>query len=184
MARNRYWTGDLYSLNNHFGGNYDIKGLVSELHSREMYLMMDFNVNNMAANQTPVNVSWLNPFMNDTNYHRQCPIYNATDQWEIENCWLNDGQVLLPDINTENQTIADMLYDYVKVTSERYNIDGMRLDKANNIRTDFWPPLIANASVFSMGNVFTNDTDYAAGYTGVMDGVFDYPLYYKAQDAL
>lgn len=171
-------------MNRHFGGNYDIKGLISELHSREMFLMMDFNVNNMAANQTPANVSWLNPFMNETNYHRQCPINNATDQWETENCWLTDGDVLLPDLDTENQTIADMLYDYINVTAGRYNIDGMRIDKANYIRKDFWPGFVSNASVFSMGEVKTNDTDYAAGYTDVLDSVLDYPLYYRAQEAL
>lgn len=179
----RYWTGDLNSLNKHFGDENDLKGLVSALHSREMYLMLDVNVNHMGSNSTPANVSWLLPFMNETNYHEQCWIDNWNDQWQLENCWLNNGQVQLPDINTENQTIVDMLNMWVNNTVSKFNIDGVRLEAAKHIRKDFWPAFAANASVFTIGEVVSDDTDYTADYTSYMDSVLDYPSYFQLQKA-
>ncbi|EJD05256.1 alpha-amylase [Fomitiporia mediterranea MF3/22] len=178
-----YWTGDLDTLNKHFGDETDLKGLVSELHSREMYLMLDVNVNHMGSNSTPANVSWLLPFMNESNYHQQCSIDDQNNQWQLENCWLNSGQVLLPDINTENQTIVDMLNTWVNYTVDRFNFDGIRINAAKHVRKDFWPAFAANASVFTLGEVMSNDTDYTANYTTVMSNVLDYPSYYQLQQA-
>ena len=41
----RYWTEDINSLNDHFGSADDLKSLVTALHDRKMYLMLDVVVN-------------------------------------------------------------------------------------------------------------------------------------------
>ncbi|KAL5520212.1 hypothetical protein ACEPAG_9425 [Sanghuangporus baumii] len=178
-----YWTGDLFSLNKHFGDESDLKGLVSALHAREMYLMLDVNVNHMGSNSTPANVSWLLPFMNETNYHYQCSIDDWTNQWEVENCWLGDNNIQLPDLNTENQTVVDMLNTWINQTVDTFNMDGLRIHAARHVRKDFWTAFTANASVFALGEVNSNDLDYTADYTSVLDSVLDYPGYHQLQQA-
>lgn len=130
-----------------------------------MFLMLDVNVNNMASNSTPANVSYLLPFMNETNYHRQCSVDDATNQWELENCWIGDGKVQLPDLDTESPLVINMLNSWVKNLAGEYNVDGLRIASANNVRKDFWPAFAANASVFTIGEVISNDTSYSANYT-------------------
>lgn len=171
------------SLNDNFGGESDLKDLVSSLHSREMLLMLDINVNYMGANSTPANVSYLWPLNNATeDFHTQCAITDETDQQQVENCWLSYGNnnFSLPDINTENQTVVDMLNMWINSTVGKYNIDGIRLEAAKNVPQAFWPAFAANASVFTIGEVVSDSIDYAQNYTHVLDSVLDYPTYYVA----
>ena len=170
-------------LNDNFGSDSDLKNLVSSLHSREMMLMLDINVNYMGANSTPANVSYLLPFDNATqDFHTQCAITDEMNQQQVENCWLSYGNnnFSLPDINTENQTVVDMLNVWVNKTIGKYNIDGIRLEAAKNVPQVFWPAFAANASVFTIGEVVSDSTDYAQNYTHVLDSVLDYPTYYVA----
>ncbi len=181
----------------------DLKGLSSALHSREMYLMLDVNVNNMASNSSVANVSWLYPFMNQSNFHQRCTIDDPSDQTQVEQCWPGDSAVPLPDLNTENSTIVDMLYTWVGDLVNTYNVDGLRVDKAKHVRKDFWPGFAKSAGTFTLGEVNSSDVSYVAPYTSkfthlhqqylsdtfapsldVLDSILDYPQYYVLRDAL
>lgn len=186
-----FWTGNLDTLNENFGDDSELKGLVSAVHSREMLFLLDINVNNMGSNSTPTNVSWLMPFMNESNYHAQCSTpyklpcssFSDDEQWALENCWIQDGSFSLPDINTENQTLVDMLNTWVNQTVQTYNIDGLHVLNTPNIRRDFWPAFIANASTFTLAQINTTDPGYASRYTGLLDTVQNYPMYYALKNA-
>src|ERR1700735_3854318 len=47
-AYHGYWVQNLYALNDHFGSASDLKNLISEVHNRGMYIMVDVVIKNMA----------------------------------------------------------------------------------------------------------------------------------------
>jgi len=145
--------------------------------------MLDVNVNNMASNSSVANVSWLYPFMNQSNFHQRCTIDDPSDQTQVEQCWPGDSAVPLPDLNTENSTIVDMLYTWVGDLVNTYNVDGLRVDKAKHVRKDFWPGFAKSAGTFTLGEVNSSDVSYVAPYTNVLDSILDYPQYYVLRDA-
>ena len=43
----------------------------------------------------------------------------------------------------------------------------------------FWTQYSQSAGVYTIGEVFNGDYSYVAGYQGPLDGLLNYPLYYK-----
>ena len=60
-----------------------------------------------------------------------------------------------------------MLNTWVMDLVNAYGADGLRIDKAKHVRKDFWPEFASSAGVFTIGEVNSNDTNYAAPYTGM-----------------
>ncbi|KAJ6505398.1 GH13 alpha-amylase precursor [Mycena sanguinolenta] len=188
-----YWLADLDTLNPHFGTAGDLKNLSDALHARGMYLMADVVVNHYAGNPRNTTPSALDlfdidyptflPFGTESDFHRQCFITDYTNQTNVEQCWLGDEHLLLPDIDTEDEDVVDTLYQWIKATVAQYAIDGVRIDTVKHIRHDFWPGYAASAGVFTLGEVESGDPAYVASYLEVLDGVLDYPTYYKLIDA-
>ncbi|KAI0042477.1 glycoside hydrolase family 13 protein [Auriscalpium vulgare] len=179
-----YWTKDLTTLNSHFGQPEDLKALADALHKRGMYLMLDVVVNHMASPTMPPNFTdFYHPFTDESFFHRQCFVGQSLDQNVIEQCWLGDETLPLPDLNTDNSTVADMLHTFIHDLVKNYTVDGLRIDTVKHINKDFWPAWVEAAGVFTMGEVLINDTDYAAPFTGVIDAILDYPTYFPLVQA-
>ncbi|KAH9980022.1 glycoside hydrolase family 13 protein [Lactifluus volemus] len=127
-----YWTKDLDSLNPHFGTAEDLRALSAALHKRGMYLMLDVVVNHVAAPALPgpnfTLTNFFHPFTND-----------LTSTRSVEQCWLGDADLPLPDLNTEDATVVEMLQDWVHKLVQDYGADGLRIDTVKHIRKDFWP---------------------------------------------
>jgi len=75
----------MYALNKNFGTARDLKNLADELHKRDMYLMVDVVINDMAQaingtmeDHPPPTIDWtkLIPFNDEKYYHPYC---NITD---------------------------------------------------------------------------------------------------------
>jgi alpha-amylase len=174
--RPRYWTKDLDSLNPHFGTAEDLRALSAALHKRGMYLMLDVVVNHVAAPALPgpnfTLTNFFHPFTNESNFHPLCFVTlsivssDKTNQTAVEQCWLGDADLPLPDLNTEDATVVEMLQDWVHKLVQDYGADGLRIDTVKHIRKDFWPDFSEAAGVFMMGEIYTNDTSYATPYTG------------------
>ncbi|KAF7367830.1 Glycoside hydrolase family 13 protein [Mycena sanguinolenta] len=163
-----YWLTDLDTLNPHFGTADDLKNLSSALHTRGMYLMVDVVVNHYAGNPQNTTPSSLDlfdtdypallPFGTESDFHPQGFITDYTNQTEVEQCWLGDEKLPLPDVDTEDEDVVDTLYAWIKNTVAEY---------------------AASAGVFNLGEVENDDPTYLASYLDVLDGVLDYPTYYK-----
>lgn len=69
-----YWQQDLYALNYEFGDAADLKALSDALHEREMYLMIDIVVGNMASASSPSDIDYsiFNPFNSQESFHPYC----------------------------------------------------------------------------------------------------------------
>jgi alpha-amylase len=173
-----YWSADLTQLNDRFGTADDLKALSAEVHRRNMYLMVDVVVNNvMATSTTPDFSKYM--FKDKSLYHPYCPVKwgNTTSEQE---CWLGDEKVPLPDLDTRNPTVIAGYGDWVRGLVTEYNIDGLRIDAAKHVNTDFWPPFCAKAGVFCIGEVFGGiDVKSVAQYQGpnALDSVLNFPMY-------
>lgn len=166
----RYWTKDFDTLNPHFGTADDLHALSDALHKRGMYLMLDIVVNHLAALEPKVNFTDFSPpFADASAFHKRCFVAespDASNQTAVEQCWLGDSKLPLPDLNTEDPTVVGKLLDWVHKLVQDYGVDGLRIDTVKHIRKDFWPDFSKAAGVFTLGEVLINDTDYAAQYTG------------------
>ncbi|KAJ7611504.1 alpha-amylase [Mycena polygramma] len=185
-----YWSRDIDTLNPHFGSAADLKALSDAVHVRGMFLMLDVVVNHYAGlptNTTPspsspgqftFDYAAQPPFTDAADYHAQCFITDYANQTDVEQCWLGDAHLPLPDLDTEDPSVSATLNAWIRDTVKAYDVDGVRIDTVKHIRHDFWAGYTASAGVFTLGEVLTNNATYAASYLGAVDGVFDYPAWY------
>ncbi|KAI5124072.1 hypothetical protein M0805_003899 [Coniferiporia weirii] len=171
-----YWIADASQLNDKFGTSDDLKALSNELHSRDMYLMVDVVVNDvMALSTTPDLSTYL--FKNESQYHPYCAVDwgNTTSE---QTCWLGDTVVPLPDLKTEDPTVVATYSSWIKELVQEYNIDGLRID-GKHVDIQFWPTFCASAGVFCIGEVDDADASQAAIYQGKdsLDSILHYPMY-------
>jgi len=184
-AYHGYWSRAIDSLNAHFGTSDDLKALSSALHARNMFLMIDVVVNHMAATALPPNLNYsiYEPFSAAADFHSFCFITDYSNQTNVEQCWLGDTSVPLPDIDTENETVQSTLYTWIKSLVGEYGADGLRIDTVKHIRKDFWPGFAQSSGTFTIGEVLINNISYAAPYTQVLDSILDYPDWYPLTSA-
>ncbi|KII88904.1 glycoside hydrolase family 13 protein [Plicaturopsis crispa FD-325 SS-3] len=177
-AYHGYWTKDISKLNPRFGTADDLKGLVSALHSRGMYIMVDVVVNNVMSTSVDISSSLSGYFLKDqSQYHKYCTV-NWTDITSEQECWLGDPVVPLPDVNTEDQGVQQAYGEWIAQFVQEYNIDGLRIDAAKHVNVEFWPSFAQKAGVFTMGEVLDSDVVLPASYQPSLDSVLHYPAYF------
>ncbi|KAF8920808.1 GH13 alpha-amylase precursor [Mucidula mucida] len=199
-AYHGYWTQDLNALNSHFGSANDLKALSKSVHDRDMYLMVDVLVNHLAAvpstpsppkhNATTADKAdtpdfdfeSMSPLSSKGAFHPHCFITDHTNQTQVEQCWLGDVHLGLPDIDTENMTNFRMLNSWITDLVEDYKIDGLRISSARYIRKSFWQDFKTAAGVFCLGEVSSDNVTYTSDYTQVLDGVLDYPTWFALSE--
>ncbi|KAJ7115322.1 glycoside hydrolase superfamily [Mycena epipterygia] len=184
-----YWTSDIDTISPHFGTADDLKALSSALHKRGMYLMIDVVINHYAAVPTNTTISpsglfsfdfsSLLPLGTEADFHPQCFIADFNNQTDVEQCWLGDYKLPLPDTNTEDATIVATLNKWIKDTVAEYGVDGVRIDTVKHIRRDFWSDFTTSAGVFTLGEVLDENATYVSSYIDAVDAVLDYPAWYQ-----
>ncbi|EEA22046.1 hypothetical protein TMatcc_008531 [Talaromyces marneffei ATCC 18224] len=188
-----YWPQNLYGLNAHFGTADDLKHLVSELHKRDMYLMVDVVANelaysigqtNMTAdNTTIIDYSAFAPFNQSSDFTSYCPILDWSNATESTHCWLGYEGVATPRIKTTEPTIASTLDQWIADLVGTYDIDGIRIDGAKQIESSFFHNFIESAGVYAMGEVYDGDAKFLCGYQSLTSGLENYALYGKIIEA-
>ncbi|KAK3677472.1 hypothetical protein LTR37_021527 [Vermiconidia calcicola] len=173
-AYHGYWQQDLYEINSHFGTADDLRALSRALHSRGMYLMVDVVVNHNGWNGAPrtVDYSAYNPFNKKSYYHPHCTIdFSVKNSTNIEECWLGDDNVALPDLRTENSFVALGYRSWIKELVSNYSIDGLRLDTVMEVNTGFWAGFVRSAGVYMFGEIFDGDASYVCSFQDYIPGV-------------
>ncbi|KAF2260515.1 alpha-amylase [Lojkania enalia] len=175
-----FWQQDLYKLNDHFGTAEDLKELSKILHERGMYLMVDVvaNHNGWNGDWRTVDYSRFYPFNDQKYFHRYCPLLNYSNQTEVEDCWLGDSKVVLPDLNTQDSSVVEQYGKWIKELVSNYSIDGLRVDTAKLVDKAFWSSFQQAAGVFCSGEVFAGDAFYTCDYQNSLDSVLNYPQYW------
>ncbi|CAK7228807.1 hypothetical protein SBRCBS47491_007032 [Sporothrix bragantina] len=180
-----YWQQDINILNPNYGTASDLSALSTALHARGMYLMVDVVANHMGYDGagTSVDYSVFTPFNSASYFHSYCEITNYDNQTNVEDCWLGDTTVSLPDLNTALTSVQTLWYDWVAQLVKTYSIDGLRIDTVKHVQSSFWPGYNDAAGVYCVGEVLDGDPAYTCPYQDVLDGVLNYPLYYPLLDA-
>lgn len=88
----------------------------------------------------------------------------------------------MPDLNQDNDFVRSTLKAWVKDTVQKYNIDGLRVDTAPEVKREFWSEYTEAAGVFTIGEVFNGDMNLVASYQGHLDATLNYPMYYTLND--
>ncbi|KAL1885186.1 hypothetical protein Plec18167_001843 [Paecilomyces lecythidis] len=180
-----YWQQDLYRLNPHFGSEDDLKSLATELHKRDMYLMVDVVVNHNAWNGSAsgIDYSKFNPFNKQEYYHPVNWITDWSNQTDIEDGWLGDNTVPLADLDTQSSFVQQEYQSWISSLVSNYSVDGLRVDTVKHVQKDFWPGFNNASGVFNTGEVLNGDPSYVCPYQEVMDSILNYPIYYPLIDA-
>lgn len=90
-------------------------------------------------------------------YHPFCLIdYN--NQTSIKVCWEGDNTVSLPDLRTEDSDVSSVWNSWITSLVSTYNIDGLRVDSAQQVDNAFFPPFqSAGMCTFSKRQFRTNE---------------------------
>jgi len=171
-----YHTIDFYGLNEHFGTEQDMHDLVNACHAKGILVMLDVVANHVGL--VGNDFRSINPFNSPEHYHDPCTITDWTNYEMVEYCRLAD----LPDLNHENDYVADELLRWIKYMVTKYNVDGLRVDTVPEVPRWFWKKFNAASGVFQMGEVFNGNVHYVASYQGPLTATFNYPLYYSIND--
>ncbi|KAJ6089276.1 hypothetical protein N7467_004492 [Penicillium canescens] len=180
-AYHGYWQQNIYEIDSNLGTAADLLALSKALHARGMYLMVDVVANHMgyAGSGNSVDYSVFNPFSSSSYFHSYCLISNYDNQSNVEDCWLGDTIVSLPDVDTTQTAVQTIWYDWVAGLVSNYSIDGLRIDTVKHVQKSFWPGYNDAAGVYCVGEIFNGDPAYTCDYQNYMDGVLNYPIYYQ-----
>ncbi|QKX54781.1 uncharacterized protein TRUGW13939_01870 [Talaromyces rugulosus] len=180
-AYHGYWQQEIYSVNSNYGTAADLLALSEALHDRGMYLMVDVVANHMgyAGAGDSVDYSVFSPFDSSSYFHSYCLISDYSNQENVEDCWLGDTTVSLPDLNTDLTSVQTLWYDWVADLVSNYSIDGLRIDTVKHVQESFWPGYNSAAGVYCVGEVFDGDPAYTCPYQNYLDAVLNYPIYYQ-----
>ncbi|KAK5123434.1 hypothetical protein LTR08_006449 [Meristemomyces frigidus] len=152
-----------------------------------MYLMVDIVVNHNGWNGAPTTIDYTQfyPFNKQSQYHPYCSINYAdtANATNIEQCWVGDTSVSLPDLRTENSDVATGYQTWIKQLVSNYSIDGLRLDTAMEVNTGFWSGFSAAAGVYMVGEVDEADAGYVCGFQNYIPGVLNYGTYFPLVSA-
>lgn len=174
-----YWQNDIYEINLSFGSEEDLRELIDEIHRRGMLLMLDVVVNHMAA-QGPLedlDYSKLRPFNDPKYYHSYCPNhYQWTELQNSQDCWLGSNETMLVDLDTENDEVRQMFALWIKNQIWKWGVDGLRIDAALNVPTDFFPDFMDSADVFATSEVSAPDETLVCKWQDTIGSVLNYPL--------
>ena len=173
-----YWAKDFYSVNPNFGSEQDFVNLISAMHSRNMWIMMDVVANHVGPiGEDLSGVGQINPFNQASYYHPYCAI-NWNDQWSVQNCWLAN----LPDLNQSVGFVSNGLLTWVSQIVQKYSIDGLRIDTCPEVPMTFWAQYSKAAGVFTICEDFNGSIPDNASYQGNVDATLNYPMFYLIQD--
>ena len=176
-----YWQQDFTKLNEHFGTESDFANLVSALHARGMWIMLDVVANHVGFVPGNFGFQIINPFNKAEYYHDYCIISNSdfqNNQYRVQHCRLAN----LPDLNQDNSYVRSYLKNWIKNIVQKYKIDGVRIDTIPEVDKSFWAEYAKSAGVFTIGEAFDGRLGYVAQYQGPVNSMLNYPLYYTILD--
>ncbi|XHG02061.1 hypothetical protein AWENTII_005424 [Aspergillus wentii] len=185
-AYHGYWPTNIHSLNDKFGTAEDLRNLANELHERDMYLMVDVVINDMAQavngsmlDEPAPEIDWsqLVPFNDEKYYHSFCEITDWDDPEIYQKCWFAAEGVALPDLKTEDETVALAIQEWIQELVGNYFIDGLRIDAAKHMNDEYLGNFTQAAGVFTMGEAYATNTSLVCGYQELVSGVLNYPLH-------
>ena len=89
----------------------------------------------------------------------------------------------LPDLRTENDTVAGMWNNWITSLVTNYSIDGLRIDSCIEVDQAFFPGFESSAGVYAVCEAFNGDPSVVCPYQSYVSGMMNYPAYYWVTQA-
>ncbi|KFJ00369.1 alpha-amylase [Bifidobacterium porcinum] len=152
------------------GSEQDLKDMCAEAHKYGVRIIVDVVANHFTSDWNAIGSDWKDAslFHSRTN----CPGKNGdqinySNRWQVTHCHL----LGLWDINTENQTAANKMKDFL-VQAVNDGVDGFRFDAAKHVELPdefpqhsvYWETILKNGAQYQYGEVLQGDN--GLNYTG------------------
>jgi len=199
-----YGITDFYKVDPRYGTNDDYKNLSAQCHTKNMKIIIDMVFNHCGINHWWIKdlpeKSWLN---NDetylTNFRGEAVVDPYVSDYDINKMvsgWFVPG---MPDLNQNNQYLANYLIQNSLWWIEFASLDGIRMDTQPYSFKDFmaiwakrvhleYPDLTLLGETWLQQVPFTayfqKNSPVSGDYNSGLDCVTDFPLYYAIKDAV
>ena len=185
-TNHKYDTQDYFEIDPHFGTKEDFKLLVEKAHAAGIRVMLDAVFNHI-GDQSP---QWQDVIANgrqskyaDWFHIHDFPVrYTPTDNFEYTAAANYDTFAFtphMPKLNTANPEVQDYLIDIATYWIEEFDIDGWRLDVANEVDHHFWKKFRAATTaikpdIYILGEIWTSAQSWLQGdeFSAVMNYAF------------
>lgn len=180
-SSHKYDTTDYLEIDEHFGDKEVFKKLVVEAHKRDMKIMIDAVFNHIGENHK----FWQDVLKNQENsiykdyFHiRKFPVDEKKEEKDL-NYETFAHCTNMPKWNTENPQVRKYLLDVAKYWISEFDIDGWRLDVANEISFDFWKDFSKEVrsvkeDIYILGEIWFNSAKWIN--PGYFDAVMNYTI--------
>lgn len=178
-SNHKYNIDDYYQIDPHFGDLNTAKRLVNEAHKRGIKIVLDAVFNHSGydffafkdVRERGENSPYKNWF-----YLESLPV--KTDPPVNYKTFANDI-VNMPKLRTDNNEVKEYFLEVVRYWTEELDIDGWRLDVANEIDHQFWREFRQvvkeiKPDAYIVGEIWHNSEDWLQG--DQFDAVMNYPL--------
>ena len=133
-----YAISDLYKIDSRYGSNEDYKRLASELHKRDMKLIMDYVTNHWGISHWMIQdlpqKDWIHVWGNDqkgfqrSNYRMTTQFDTNASKVDAKGCMDGWFDTTMPDMNQSNPLVLNYMIQNAIWWIEYANLDGFRVD--------------------------------------------------------
>ncbi|SHH39148.1 glycoside hydrolase family 13 protein [Virgibacillus chiguensis] len=177
-SNHKYDTIDYMEIDPHFGDKHTFKKLVQACHDRGIRVMLDAVFNHSGYYFPPFQDVLENQAQ--SKYKDWFHIWNFPVVTEPQANYDTFGFVAsMPKLNTENQEVKDYLLKVARYWIEEFDIDGWRLDVANEVDHSFWHDFRrtvkeAKPDAYILGEIWHDSMPWLQG--DQFDAVMNYPF--------
>jgi glycosidase len=173
-TNHKYDAQDYFAVSPEFGSREDVARLASEVHQRNMKLVLDGVLNHMGRTSPAFQDALNNPQSPWREWFRIGPEHQLGYR-----AWVNVAN--LPEVNLESQTVRDRLWNDPDSVVQGYlrneNIDGWRLDVAFDIGFRWLEELTRAAHKAKPGSLVIGEIwNYPEEWSPAVDGVMNMTL--------
>lgn len=136
ISNHKYDISDYYQVDEMFGGNIALKRLVTECHNRGLKIILDAVFNHVSENFEPFQDVLQKG--NESKYFDWFMIDGPKVNTSKNNYACFAACNYMPKLNTNNPEVQQYLLNVVEYWMKEYDIDGWRLDVADEVSHDFW----------------------------------------------
>lgn len=178
-TNHKYDTEDYFKIDQHFGSNETFKELIKQSHARGIKVMLDAVFNHCGKTFPPF-VDALEKgeqsIYKDWFHVRSWPL-EVIDQVPTYDTFAFEPK--MPKLNTENEQVKAYLLDVATYWITEFDIDGWRLDVANEVDHQFWREFRQKVKqlkpdVYILGEIWHDATAWLQG--DQFDAVMNYPF--------
>ncbi|NBJ71095.1 MULTISPECIES: glycoside hydrolase family 13 protein [Clostridia] len=185
-SNHKYDTIDYMEIDPQFGDKQTFKKLVEACHERGIKVMLDAVFNHSGYYFPPFQDVLKN--QENSKYKNWFHIWNFPVVTEPKPNYDTFGFVSsMPKLNSENQEVKDYLLKVARYWIEEFNIDGWRLDVANEVDHTFWRDFRRTVKevkpdAYILGEIWHDSMPWLQG--DQFDAVMNYPFTNSAIDYL